>query len=246
MQKTWILLGLSLLFGLSVLYLGLSQPTAGEGVPETGQEESEEPQKPAVSEISDSEPAPAAESLPILINRQNPLPEDYQADLVETAYRNITGEREAAAALEKMLTDGEKAGMQFVVCSGWRSREEQRMLYLNQIQKNIRLGLNRPEALAAAAAVQAEPGMSEHESGLAFDIVALDHQTLDDGYAMTEEAGWLSLNSPYYGFILRYPEGKEETTGYSYEPWHFRYVGLTAAITIQREGITLEEYVGEG
>jgi len=238
MQKTWMLLGLSLIFGLSVLYLGLSQPTAGTSIPV-----SEEDLEPVVSEIRDAKPDDPVEALPILINRKNPLPEDYQAEIVETAYRNIQGEREAVSALERMLGDGGEQGLQFVVCSGWRSREEQRMLYLNQIQKNLRLGLSRPEALAAASAVQAEPGMSEHESGLAFDIVALDHQTLDDAYAMTDEAHWLKTNAPDYGFILRYPEGKEAVTGYSYEPWHFRYVGLTAAQAITRAGITLEEYV---
>jgi len=242
MKKTWMLLILSGLFGLSVLYLGMSPPTEGEYREAAETEAIEETEDPAAEVIRDSEPI-KVEELPILINRQNPLPGTYQAELVETKYRNISGEKTAAQALEEMLEEGEKEELQFVVCSGWRSREEQRMLYLNQIQKNISQGMGRPEALKAASAVQAEPGESEHESGLAFDIVALDHQTLDDTFADTDEAVWLRRNAPRFGFILRYPEGKEDITGYSYEPWHFRYVGKMAAQTITQAGLTLEEYV---
>ena len=94
-----------------------------------------------------------------------------------------------------------------------------------------------------AAQVVARPGTSEHNLGLACDIVALDYQNLDDGYAETPEAKWLYENCAKYGFILRYPPDKEDITGVIYEPWHFRYVGEQAAQEIMQRGICLEEYL---
>ena len=101
------------------------------------------------------------------------------------------------------------------------------------------------EALAAASRISALPGTSEHETGLAFDIVALSYQNLDRGYADTPEAKWLAENAVDYGFILRYPEGKEEVTGIIWEPWHYRYVGVSIARDVTGAGITLEEYLAE-
>ena len=87
------------------------------------------------------------------------------------------------------------------------------------------------------------PGCSEHSTGLAFDIVALDYQMLDAGQERTEENIWLREHCAEYGFILRYPKDKEDITQISYESWHFRYVGEKAAKEIMERGITLEEYL---
>ena len=89
------------------------------------------------------------------------------------------------------------------------------------------------------------PGYSEHETGLAVDIVSFGYQVLDGKQENTNENKWLRENCSKYGFILRYPKEKEEITGISYEPWHFRFVGKEAAEEITRQGITLEEYLGE-
>ena len=87
------------------------------------------------------------------------------------------------------------------------------------------------------------PGCSEHETGLALDIVSLDNQRLEEAQEETPENIWLRENCWKYGFILRYPRGKEDITGIDYEPWHFRYVGHAAAEEITRLGLTLEEYL---
>ena len=98
------------------------------------------------------------------------------------------------------------------------------------------------EAYILASQAVTVPGASEHQAGLAFDIISNDYVTLDEGFAETNAGQWLSENSCKYGFILRYPKGKEDITGIEFEPWHFRYVGREAAEIINKEGITLEEF----
>ena len=94
----------------------------------------------------------------------------------------------------------------------------------------------------ATARLIAVPGTSEHETGLAADIVTPSYQRLDAGYAGTKAARWLLENAASYGFVLRYPEDKTEITGIDYEPWHYRYVGVEAAKEIMAQGLCLEEY----
>ena len=87
------------------------------------------------------------------------------------------------------------------------------------------------------------PGASEHQLGLALDIVSNTYTALDQGFGNTDAGKWLYEHSREYGFILRYPKDKEYITGIDFEPWHFRYVGIEAATVIMDEGITLEEFV---
>lgn len=105
------------------------------------------------------------------------------------------------------------------------------------------LQFHRHQAYAAAATVVAIPGTSEHNLGLAVDICALDYQILDDAQADTPEQQWLMEHCAEYGFILRYPKGKEDMTGIIWEPWHYRYVGVEAAQEISQSGLCLEEYL---
>ena len=105
-------------------------------------------------------------------------------------------------------------------------------------------GLSYEEAYRQAGTVVAYPGTSEHNLGLAADIVAKDYQLLDDKQADTPEAKWLKENCWRYGFILRYPTDKTGETGIIFEPWHYRYVGKEAAREIMEQGICLEEYLG--
>ena len=200
----------------------------------------------AAAEVTEEVSAETAETveaaeLPLLVNRAHPLSKEYAPEIVAVAGQRVEGEKTAVEALEKMLADGETEGLRFVVCSGYRTEDEQRRLYLNQIQKKMAEGLPEAEACREAERYSAVPGHSEHQTGLAFDIVAVQYQMLNDGYADTPEARWLFAHAAEYGFILRYPKGGEETTGIAYEPWHYRYVG-EAAEEITRQGITLEEY----
>ena len=104
-------------------------------------------------------------------------------------------------------------------------------------------GYDDNEAYNIAKTIVAIPGTSEHNLGLAADIVTPSYQTLDEGFAQTEAFRWLSENAADYGFILRYPKGKGDITGIIYEPWHYRYVGQAAAKVITEQGICLEEYL---
>ena len=101
------------------------------------------------------------------------------------------------------------------------------------------------DAYKQASQAVTVPGSSEHQIGLAVDIITDGYTSLDEGFGDTKAGKWLAENSADYGFILRYPAGKEEITSIEYEPWHFRYVGKDVAKEIMSKGITFEEYLGE-
>ena len=114
--------------------------------------------------------------------------------------------------------------------------------YYNSMYICKLLGMSYMEAYQLSSQAVTVPGASEHQIGLALDIVCNDYMSLDEGFGDTKAGKWLAANSGCFGFILRYPEGKENITGIEYEPWHFRYVGKAAAPVIMEQGITLEEF----
>lgn len=152
-------------------------------------------------------------------------------------------DKRCIADLEQMLADCAAAGNSPYICSAYRSRETQRQLFENKIQRLIEQGADPGSAPELAAQTVAAPGTSEHELGLAFDIVDMYYQNLDEEQADTATQKWLMENSWKYGFVLRYPEGGGAVTGVVYEPWHYRYVGLAAAEQMHELSLTLEEYV---
>lgn len=145
--------------------------------------------------------------------------------------------------LQKMMDDCRAEGLSPLICSSYRSEEEQERLYQNQVNRLLDAGFSQAEAEAEAGKVVAEPGTSEHQLGLAVDIVDVNNQNLDESQADTQVQQWLMRNSWKYGFILRYPAEKSAITGIIYEPWHYRYVGKEAAADIYERGICLEEYL---
>ena len=108
--------------------------------------------------------------------------------------------------------------------------------------EDIVRGMSYMDAYKTASQAVTVPGASEHQIGLALDIISTTYSTLDEGFGDTKAGQWLAEHSCEYGFILRYPKGKEYVTGIEFEPWHFRYVGIDAAEVISRNGITLEEF----
>ncbi|WP_426449443.1 M15 family metallopeptidase [Paenibacillus sp. S-38] len=183
-------------------------------------------------------------SIAVLVNKTNKLPEDYRpADLVDPKIPFIFEgklekrkiRKEAAEPLEKLFAAAEKAGLPLSGVSAYRSHETQKTLYHNYVLK---------DGEEAAGKYSAKPGHSEHETGLAIDVTSRSGKcAASDCFASTKEAAWLASHSHEFGFIIRYPKGKESVTGYQYEPWHLRYVGLEAASAITKGGMTLEEYV---
>ncbi|MCR4808191.1 MAG: M15 family metallopeptidase [Lachnospiraceae bacterium] len=180
----------------------------------------------------------------ILVNKQNPIPDDYEAVMVPVS-GGITIREEVAGPLMEMFEAAAKEGVTLTVCSGYRSHEHQQNLFDRKIRNYTGSGLSYLDAFRIGSYSVIIPGTSEHELGMAADIVTPGYSTLNEGFANTEAGRWLKNNAFKYGFILRYPKGKEYITGITYEPWHFRYVGKEAAIDIKNADITLEEYIDE-
>lgn len=179
----------------------------------------------------------------ILVNKDHPLPDDYQVEL-KSLQNGLTSVADSIyEQLKEMLTDGSEEGLEFCVASGYRSVESQQKILDNDISALMQQGLTYEEAYEEKTRVVMPPGYSEHESGLAVDITALSNQKLDDTQEETPEIKWLQKNCARYGFILRYPRGKEDITDIDYESWHFRYVGIEAAGYIMDHNLTLEEYL---
>lgn len=180
----------------------------------------------------------------ILVNKEHPLPEGYDTDLHLLNNGQYVSE-DIYNDLRDMLFTGEKEnpGLSFLVASGFRTSEKQQQLMEEEIEKNKNAGMDEQEAYEDALESVAPAGYSEHETGLCVDIVAESNQRLEESQQYTEENAWLAAHCAEYGFIRRYPEGKEDITGFMFESWHFRYVGKEAAKEITQKGITLEEYV---
>ena len=178
-----------------------------------------------------------------LVNFETPIDPDFQPPLTWIQDGTQRFDSRAAGALEAMLADMKDQGLSPIVCSGYRTRETQEGLYKNQVDFWLGQGYDQASAEAEAALLVARPDTSEHQLGLAADIVSAGNQILDESQEQTPEQQWLLSHCQEYGFILRYPSGKTELTGVSYEPWHYRYVGVEAAGEIMEQGLCLEEYL---
>lgn len=239
-----------------------SDKPAEEPVKEEPSDKTEEPEEePAAEEPNEQETPvedPTAENPPdqdivivenpevidVLVNRISNLPDTYvPADLVKltdvpTVLSNpeVNQLRSAAYEALKLLFTAakEEAGYDLYARSGYRSYNTQVSLYSSYVANH---------GQAAADTFSAKPGQSEHQTGLAMDITceAMNFQ-LDDTFGETEEGKWVSENAHRFGFIIRYPKGKEDITGYMYEPWHLRYLGVELATDVYESGLTLEEY----
>ncbi|MDR1736418.1 MAG: M15 family metallopeptidase [Oscillospiraceae bacterium] len=178
-----------------------------------------------------------------LVNRETPFSEDDAPPSLEELPNGLKFDSRAIGALNAMLDEMTKQGLSPVVCSAYRTLEKQTALFEGEVTKNMDEGLSRAEAVEKTMQSVAYPGTSEHHLGLAADIVSLEYQRLTERQAETPEVKWLLKHCAEYGFILRYPAGKEHLTGIVFEPWHFRYVGVTAAKEISENGLCLEEYL---
>lgn len=180
----------------------------------------------------------------VLVNKNRNLPSDYiPEDLVvpnvpfyfeeELPKKHLR--KVASEALEKMFDSASDENLDLIAASGYRSYKR---------QKNIFEYKAKQRGEEVANQTSARPGQSEHQTGLAMDITSPDMDYhLYEKFGQTKEGKWLKENAHKFGFILRYPKEKENITGYSYEPWHFRYVGKEIAKDIYNENVTLEEYL---
>ena len=179
----------------------------------------------------------------ILVNKDHKLPDDYEVEL-KTMYDKVNrAAKEAYGPLNDMLAAGRAEGLAFEICSSYRDVAVQERLFQEDVDVLMEQGYTYEEAYAVVERETMPPGHSEHSTGLAFDIVSLGYQMLDAGQHNTPETQWLHKHCAEYGFILRYPKGKEDITKIDYESWHYRYVGVEAATYIMEQGICLEEYL---
>lgn len=178
----------------------------------------------------------------MLVNVDNPMSENYEINVKQLDNGQAVDER-CYDDLQKMMDDCRSAGLSPVICSSYRTWEKQQMLFDNQVEKWKNQGCSENEAKIEAGKLVAVPGTSEHQLGLALDIVDISYQLLEEDQQDTPAQKWLLENCWKYGFILRYPKDKTDITKISYEPWHYRYVGKKAAKEIFDSKICLEEYL---
>ena len=168
-----------------------------------------------------------------LVNKYNKLPENYNLNNLIKLSKEYSStsqllNNETALAIISMIDDAKKSGYNLNVISGYRTEQYQNTLFNNSVKRN---------GLEHALKYSAKPGHSEHQTGYAVDL-----NFAEESFENTKEYAWLKENSYKYGFIERYPKEKEFITGYSYEPWHYRYVGIEASTIIYKQNITFEEY----
>ena len=178
----------------------------------------------------------------LLVNKQHPIPEDYTFTLGKIT-GNMQCDERIIPELLAMLQAAKADGVNLIICSPYRDLNRQEVLFNRKIDAYMSKGMSYMEAYKTASQAVTVPGASEHQLGLALDIVCDTYYSLNEGFGDTEAGKWLAEHSCEYGFILRYPLGKEYITSIEYEPWHFRYVGKEAATEITEKGITLEEFV---
>ncbi|MGG3283908.1 M15 family metallopeptidase [Paenibacillus solani] len=182
----------------------------------------------------------------VLVNKQRNLPANYiPQDLVVPnipfSFSGSSPKKQmrkiAANALENLFAAAKKDGIDLKAVSGYRSYATQKAIF----QRNASI-----KGEAVANKTSAHPGQSEHQTGLTMDISSASvGYALEQSFGNTKEGKWLKANAPKYGFIIRYGKDQEKITGYSYEPWHVRYVGVYIAGEISKRHLTLEEYLGQ-
>ena len=182
------------------------------------------------------------ETLLMLVNPWNPLPDNYEPQLVFLGDGIYMDER-AAGPLTKMLQACLADGYMSVPISGYRTQEYQQELFDNKVERLLRDGWPEDRVYEEAAKSVAVPGTSEHQLGLAMDILDVNNPNLDITQEWTNAQRWLMKHCTEYGFILRYPNGSTDITGIIYEPWHYRYVGKATAAAVSASGQVFEEYL---
>ena len=180
----------------------------------------------------------------LLVNDWNPLPAGYDSDV---SFSTVSGGKQVDSriidAVNRMLQDA--SAYDLAVVSAYRPKEEQNTLYWRKVQQYTDKGYSDLEAQKVGGTIVKRPGFSEHNCGLAMDVGGSGDYTLEQTFANTPAYAWLIEHCADYGFILRFPQGKEDITGVIYEPWHYRYVGEEAAQYIMDNDLCLEEYLAQ-
>ncbi len=251
-RKLYIVLILSGVLAISFSYLLLSGKTMEIDSPEASTSPTSTSEINTPTPISTETPSPTPSNTPEIIsedttsndsllriiNKKQTIEPDYvPSDLVDvpvSQYSHQKLRQEAASSLEEMFKAASDDGIELYLISGYRSYTKQQ-----ELQNYYRDTLGDVQA----DRIDCIPGSSEHQIGLAVDLGTVDHKyELDTDFSKTEAYQWLISHCSEYGYILRYPEGKEEVTGIKFSPWNFRYVGNEYSTKITESGLTMEEY----
>lgn len=252
MKKWWSIILVSM-FLMSLVACSEDDATNEEDKTELQEETEENEEEPNEDEVEDNidsiikDESEITEDAKItaLVNKKYGLSKDYiPEDLVTvdvpTVLENSEVKQlreEAAKALKEMFTEAEKSDLYLHARSGYRSYDTQVELFNNYAAEHGKEEANR---------YSAKPGHSEHQTGLVMDVTSESvNLELEEAFGETEEGIWLKEHAHEFGFIIRYPQGKEEITGYIYEPWHIRYLGVEVATAVYDSGLTYEEYLYE-
>jgi D-alanyl-D-alanine carboxypeptidase len=192
---------------------------------------------------TDSQAFTNADPLLVLVNKDVELSGDYDPNLKSICDGRLEASEYLYEDLCAMLSDAKEAGYEYWIASAYRSRQRQQELVDEDVEALMQEGYSYEDALTETYRETMPAGHSEHETGLALDILCSGNTNMDTTQADEPGNRWLLAHCSKYGFILRYPADKEDVTGISYEPWHFRYVGKEAAQYIMENGITLEDFL---
>ncbi|MBO5159713.1 MAG: M15 family metallopeptidase [Lachnospiraceae bacterium] len=247
-QKIIILLVITFVFGfLAGLFVGLKRTQPVNFVMESSAETLE-----TETNIKESSSKAAINNAELpwnlqLVNFEYALAADFEPESLADVDNGYVADSRIVEAAKKMISDARtNDNVRIIALSAYRDYEYQTELYENKVQRlQQENGYSVAKAREEAATVVAYPGTSEHQLGLALDLVDARHVKLDESQENTDAYKWLYEHCDEYGFIVRYPNGKTDITGIIYEPWHFRYVGEEAAKVIMEKGITLEEYLSD-
>lgn len=198
-------------------------------------------------------PTPDPSAMPSLVNKKYPVSSDDRpgdlvllrnvlpSSLVYVKGSEIEGDRTAVAALQTMLEAAAADGVTgWQISAGYRSYNYQQTLFDRQVKQYQAEGMSRDKAVSATKLTVADPGTSEHHTGLAFDVTVAGTT-----FKGTDQQKWLHKNCWDYGFIIRYQEDKEKITGFLAEAWHIRYVGVKHSVVMRDKNLCLEEYLGQ-
>lgn len=179
----------------------------------------------------------------VLVNQDHELDVNYDPKLRTICNGRLEASDRMYKDLTRMLHAAGDEGYDYWIASAYRSRQRQQQLIDEDVDALMKKGWSYDDALRQTLQETMPAGYSEHETGLALDILCSGNASMDESQANEPGNQWLVENCYNYGFILRYPEDKEKVTGISYEPWHFRYVGVEAASKMHELGLCLEEFV---
>lgn len=217
-----------------------TEPVAEESAAAQTEKEAEQPAeqpKPVNSGSASKWPVQLSSTqagyLEVVVNKKYKLPSNYVPSLTSAGGGQLRPE--AAVAYNKLIAGAKSAGVNLVFLSGYRSYSYQSTLYNNYVAR---------DGQAAADTYSARPGHSEHQTGLTVDVGDGGGCDLEACFGDRAAGKWVAANAHKYGFILRYPKSKESITGYTYEPWHLRYIGENTAASVYSSGKVLEEYYG--